>query len=390
MRVLPLFLSGCIIDTQIWGPGDDTDDPDPWLLDGDGDGFQRDDGDCDDTDLTIFPGATEGCDGIDNDCLGGADVVGKSGLEVCHAQERFDQTLRADVLIVIDNTESMREIWPKAAEGACAMVQHLLGPTFDTQIGVLMTDLQSEGADGSLVEVSQKEGDPWITGNGPGINFVSACHWLTFAIGDVVPYTPVEPDPSGGRAAVEAAMTAHGDTNNDGFFRPDADLAILFVSDQEDNPEPNNDEFLAMVEKQKLGSGARLTVHAITQIDEESCEGQKTEVRASSVLELVDRTAGSVASHCMDANGYVGFLTGVGQDIAQNGLGDRFYLPQNAPARLGTVEVSIDAGNGDPYPWAGAVALEDPWTLVFAADNRPPAGSTIIVDYKVDYTLLSP
>ena len=43
-------------------------------IDLDGDGFSTDDGDCDETDATIHPGADEVCgDGIDNDCSGDAD-----------------------------------------------------------------------------------------------------------------------------------------------------------------------------------------------------------------------------------------------------------------------------------------------------------------------------
>ena len=36
--------------------------------DGDGDGYLISDGDCDDSDLTVHPGAPELCDGILNDC----------------------------------------------------------------------------------------------------------------------------------------------------------------------------------------------------------------------------------------------------------------------------------------------------------------------------------
>ncbi|MFH1467356.1 MAG: MopE-related protein [Pseudomonadota bacterium] len=41
--------------------------------DDDGDGLTEAGGDCDDTDATSFPGATEWCDGVDNDCDGVAD-----------------------------------------------------------------------------------------------------------------------------------------------------------------------------------------------------------------------------------------------------------------------------------------------------------------------------
>jgi len=41
--------------------------------DDDGDGFSEADGDCDDADATIYPGADEFCDGIDSDCDGTVD-----------------------------------------------------------------------------------------------------------------------------------------------------------------------------------------------------------------------------------------------------------------------------------------------------------------------------
>ena len=43
--------------------------------DGDGDGATTCDGDCDDADPSVLPGALEVCDGVDNDCVGGVDDV---------------------------------------------------------------------------------------------------------------------------------------------------------------------------------------------------------------------------------------------------------------------------------------------------------------------------
>ena len=55
-----------------------TDDPDPSEVDDDEDGYTESDGDCDDQDASVHPGATDGCDGIDTDCDGVVDDAAES------------------------------------------------------------------------------------------------------------------------------------------------------------------------------------------------------------------------------------------------------------------------------------------------------------------------
>ena len=43
------------------------------VADADGDGFATTEGDCDDNDSAVYPGATERCDNLDNDCDGTVD-----------------------------------------------------------------------------------------------------------------------------------------------------------------------------------------------------------------------------------------------------------------------------------------------------------------------------
>jgi hypothetical protein len=69
-RVILFLLSGAALLSATGCPTSTVTDDDDSSPDQDGDGWTLQDGDCDDAEATVFPGAEEICDGLDNDCDG--------------------------------------------------------------------------------------------------------------------------------------------------------------------------------------------------------------------------------------------------------------------------------------------------------------------------------
>ena len=76
--------------------GDSASSLDDWIPpeDGDGDGYTTDDGDCDDLDSAVHPGADEDCNGIDDNCNDtvdeGYDDIDGDGIADCVDSEECD------------------------------------------------------------------------------------------------------------------------------------------------------------------------------------------------------------------------------------------------------------------------------------------------------------
>lgn len=235
--------------------------PDPAEKDGDADGYTPADGDCDDTKPAVNPAATDIVgDGIDQNCDGvdGTDVdgdgsasptsggddcddadagrfpgnpeVANDGIDQdCDALELRDQAVTAaaapplDLLFVMDDSGSMAEEQGWHAAGAEGLIDTLAGLGIDFHIGVVSTDMDNASRRGRLV--AGPDGTRWVDGSTTD---------PAEALGQRLTLGTNGSADEKGLAAAYAAIQTRGGTDNAGFRRPDAHLAIAVVSDEQD------------------------------------------------------------------------------------------------------------------------------------------------------------
>ena len=210
--------------------GDDCDDSNPSLnaVDGDLDGYSTCQGDCDDAAVARGPRGVslEVCDAIDNDCNGLVDVDDLGKL-ACEVTDRLatPERLRLDLLVVVDNTGSMFEEQDRLPLVGEALFAELSGT--DTHVGIITNNAEDESS-GHLRPA-----------DGASSNFIDA---LALPKDQAVAFwadaTDVGALAQHGDAGLDAAFTAiaiEGSGFNSGFRRANADFALWFVSDSDDN-----------------------------------------------------------------------------------------------------------------------------------------------------------
>lgn len=350
MRVLlPLLLFGCPSEPYPIGTG--------LTVDADQDGVLEDD-DCDDTNPNIHAGLSEVCDGLDNNCSGSVDENG-----VCEAEPiAVVQDALVDVLFVIDNSASMAAYQGTIAEGLPALVHQLERSQTIAHFGVLTTSVEAH-SEPRLLEV---DGRRWIGSDAPAPAIVQ---WTQAALQPGEDATGLER----GMDVLSGFLTDPIDLQ--GFRRPDAHLAIVALSSEDDQSEVAIEQLW-----DTLASLDSATYHAIVPSQDAQPASCEEGVEALRHRALSNHTGGIVLSICEPD--YQPFLSTVGQRAAYEGLRRRFTLEK--PARPGTVVVAAKLpGDRDPRFYNdNEVSLVDAYTVEIR--NPPPVGSEITITYDFD------
>lgn len=269
---------------------------------------------------------------------------------------------KVDVLWVIDDSLSMAEEQTALVENFGAFISFFVGSGLDWHVGVVSTDTTSDGA-GRLVTSG---GDRYLTPDtpDPGRLFTDLARVGTGGSGDE----------RGFEAAFLALTPPRVDGYNAGFYREDAELVVIAISDEDDHSlTPTMPEFESFMRSLK-GSTHDATFSAIVG----PRGGCATAEEGSRYLAMADALGGLTASIC--AADWAPILSSLG--LEASGLTTEYFL--SSLAVPDTIEVWVeDAGyvfEGERIAAPGEPLRCDD-TTCFGFTYDPIRNSVLLDDY---------
>lgn len=176
----------------------------------------------------------------------GLEVSGHANPPPLESPSRADHIVQVpnasvDVLWVVDNSCSMSEEQDGIAANAPVFMNYFIDSDMDWHVGVVSTDMYDSGQSARLQSAG---GYAYIDAQTP--NPVAK-------FGSMMTLGTSGSSTEQGRRAAYHAIETLGDTQNTGFYRDDASLAVVVISDEEDqsNNNPSLNEFISWISNLK-------------------------------------------------------------------------------------------------------------------------------------------
>ena len=269
-----------------------------------------------------------------------------------------------DVLWVVDNSCSMWEEQTALAESFSSFMAWFSSTDLDFHVGVVSTDMDDLREQGRLHE----DGDTlWIDPS-----FSSEDALLSFA-------ARAQMGTSGstserGRDAAYSAVEVHRDGANEGFYREDAALSIIAISDEEDVSELSVTDFVSWAKALKSIAG-RVSFSAIVG-PEGGCD---TAEAGTGYLEVASELEGATASIC--SSDWTTVLDALGLHSA--GYQREFFLTRVPVEDTLSVELRDEAGASEAVEEGEGFTYSRARNSVSFVEGPPTPGSTIEVEYQL-------
>ncbi len=280
-----------------------------------------------------------------------------------------------DVLFVVDNSGTLANEREELAREFDRFITVLLGAEVDFHVGVTSTDMSFETGDrGRLRGVPS-----FITRETPNPNVV-------FARAVDFPFDREVSHEQGLLAIATALSSPLVDAENQGFLREEAALAVIVVSDEDDQSIGTPQTYVRFLAALKPpGRAVNISLSAVVgevpdgcyPPGEEGLFGAHAEV-GERYLEVSDATGGLEQSIC--AADFGPFVDQLATRLAAL----RRVFPLSAPPVTGSIRVRID-GVAVPQSTTNGWSLRpDGRSLELSPNRTPKPGSEIRIEYDVD------
>lgn len=295
------------------------------------------------------------------------------GSEAPYKEELFiqSQASEVDVLWVIDTSSSMSDIVTQLGNAMGVFIQSFVNLDLDYQMAVTTTDMTSAGLQGAIA-------GPIITPN--TANPVAA---FQLQVDQGIAGSTDEKGYAAARAALSAPLIHNA---NAGLMRPDATLAVVIVSDEDDadaNPFINagnnqvTDTFVTFLQglKPNVDHVSFSGLVGARNANLSSCAS-----KAPQYHRAFGATGGVWGDICSPQQGLQPFLTFL--SFVAAGLEYRFEL-ETPPLSPGPSTIDVDV-NGVPVPYDpihGWTWDTDNQAVRMNGDSIPEPGETVLIRY---------
>ncbi len=263
---------------------------------------------------------------------------------------------KVDVLWVIDNSESMADNQSKLARNFPSMAQFFISSGLDWHMGVVSTDMEDPTHRGLLRE---KRGLRYLDSETEDVEDLFTRLAL---VGDLGSYLEE------GRAAVQAALSDPLVSGyNAGFYREDAFLHVVVISDEDDySRTPSKNEFIDWMRNLKAAEGMVTFSSIVAPRGNIPCNAVESGL---DYLDISEAIGGQTASIC--ERDWAPILEALGLEFAN--LRQEWFLSE-VPVP-GSLKIAVRQQNST-FKGIDLDSLDEGWTVEDACDDDECFGYT--------------